>query len=85
MPKSCAARRDSTLYEHAAMTWMDENAIRYAISVRMGQQIKECVEALPENHWKPAGEDIDAIRAWAELNYVHAGPPASALRRARAV
>ena len=67
------------------MTWMDENAIRYAISVRMSQQIKECVEALPENHWKPAGEEVGVIRAWAGINYVPSGSPALELRRARAV
>lgn len=63
-------RGDSALYEHDAMTWMDENRIRYAISVRMSQQIKECIEQLPESHWKPAGEETDAIREWAEINYV---------------
>ena len=63
-------RGDSALYEHDAMTWMDENAIRYAISVRMSSQIKNCIEALPENHWQPAGEEADAIREWAEINYV---------------
>ena len=49
---------------------MDEHRIRYAISVRMSPQIKDCIEALPENHWKPAGEEADAIREWAEINYV---------------
>jgi hypothetical protein len=49
---------------------MDANRIRYAISVRMSQQIKDCVEALPEGHWKPAGEEAEAIREWAEINYV---------------
>lgn len=63
-------RGDSALYEHDAMTWMDENRVRYAISVRMSQQIKECIERLPEDHWKPAGEEADAIREWAEINYV---------------
>ena len=58
--------------EHDAMTWMDANHVRYAISVRMSLQIKECIAALPENHWKPAGEDADAIREWAEINYVPA-------------
>lgn len=57
-------------YEHDAMAWMNTNAIRYAISVRMSPQIKECIEALPENHWKPAGEKTDAIRDWAEIKYV---------------
>ena len=63
-------RGDSALYEHEAMTWMDSRAIAYAISVRMSPQIKECIEALPESHWKPAGEETDAIREWAEVNYV---------------
>jgi len=63
-------RGDSALYEHEAMTWMDEHCIRYAISVRMSPQIKDCIEALPEDHWKPAGEEADAIREWAEINYV---------------
>lgn len=63
-------RGDSALYEHEAMTWMDEHRIRYAISVRMSQQIKDCIEALPEDHWKPAGEETDAVREWAEINYV---------------
>jgi hypothetical protein len=65
-------RGDSALYEHDAMTWMDENRVRYAISVRMSPQIKECIEALPEGHWHPAGEETDAIREWAEINYVPA-------------
>jgi Transposase DDE domain group 1 len=63
-------RGDSALYEHEAMTWMDSRAIAYAISVRMSPQIKACIEALPESHWKPAGEERDAIREWAEVNYV---------------
>jgi hypothetical protein len=63
-------RGDSALYEHEAMRWMDEHRIRYAISVRMSQQIKGCIEALPEDHWKPAGEETDVIREWSEVNYV---------------
>ena len=63
-------RGDSALYEHDAMTWMDENGIRYAISVRMSPQIKACIEALPENHWKLADEEADATREWSEINYV---------------
>ena len=52
------------------MTWMDENRMRYAISTRMSSQIKDCITALPENHWEPAGEEADAIREWAEINVV---------------
>ena len=63
-------RGDSALYEHDAMAWMDSQAIAYAISVRMSPQIKACIAALPESHWKAAGEEADAIREWAEVNYV---------------
>ena len=30
----------------------------------------ECVAALPEDHWKPYREEADAIREWAEVNYL---------------
>jgi Transposase DDE domain group 1 len=63
-------RGDSALYEHEAMAWMDSRAIAYCVSVRMSPQIKDCIAALPESHWKPAGEEADAIREWAEVNYV---------------
>jgi hypothetical protein len=63
-------RGDSALYETEAMTWMDENRVRYAISVRMSPQIKACIGELPESHWRLAGEEADAIREWAEINYV---------------
>jgi hypothetical protein len=52
------------------MTSKDANAIRYVISVRISPQLKECIEALSENHCKPAGEVPDAILEWAEINYV---------------
>lgn len=63
-------RGDSAFYEHELMTWMDSQAIAYAISADMSQQLKACIEALPEDHWKSAGEETDAIREWAEVNYV---------------
>jgi hypothetical protein len=56
--------------EHECLTCMDENRVRYAISVRMSQQIKDCIAALPESHWKPAGEEADAIKERVETNYV---------------
>jgi hypothetical protein len=34
------------------------------------QQLAECIAALPEYHWKRDGEERDAIREWAEVNYV---------------
>lgn len=63
-------RGDSALYEHALMTWMDERGIAYAISADMSEQLKAQIVALPEGHWKPDRTEADAIREWAEVNYV---------------
>src|SRR5205085_2760101 len=63
-------RGDSALYEHELMRWLDEQAIGYAISADMSAQLAECIAALPENHWKPDKPETDAIREWAEVNYL---------------
>ena len=52
------------------MRWLDEQAIGYAISADMSPQLAECIAALPEDHWKPDREEADAIREWAEVNYL---------------
>src|SRR5258707_15640843 len=36
----------------------------------MSPQLAECIAALPEGHWKPDMPEIDAIREWAEVNYL---------------
>jgi hypothetical protein len=63
-------RGDSALYEHDLRRWLDELAIGYAISADMSPQLAECIAALPEGHWKPDKPEIDAIREWAEVNYL---------------
>lgn len=63
-------RGDSALYEHEVMTWLDQRAIAYAISADMSEQLKACILALPEDHWKLERRDTDATREWAEVNYV---------------
>jgi hypothetical protein len=63
-------RGDNALYEHELMRWLDEQAIGYAISADMSPQLAACVAALPEDHWKPDREEADAIREWAEINYL---------------
>src|SRR5271156_635245 len=61
---------DSALYEHDLMRWLDEQAIGYAISADMSPQLAECIAALPEGHWKLDKPEIEAIREWAEVNYL---------------
>lgn len=63
-------RGDSALYEHDLMRWLDGQGIGYAISADMSQELAQCIRALPEDHWKLDREETDAIREWAEVNYV---------------
>ena len=63
-------RGDSALYEHEAMTFMDERAIAYAISADMSGPLKQAILALPPDHWKPASVEEGGIREWAEVHYV---------------
>ena len=63
-------RGDSALYEHELMRFLDERAIGYAISADMSPQLAECAAALPEEHWKADRHETDAIREWAEVNYL---------------
>jgi hypothetical protein len=63
-------RGDSALYEHELMRWLDEQAIGYAISADMTPPLAECIAALPEEHWKADQHETDAIREWAEVNYL---------------
>ena len=63
-------RGDSALYEHELMRWLDEQAIGYAISADMSPQLAQCIAALPEDHWRADREEAEAIREWAEVNYL---------------
>jgi hypothetical protein len=36
----------------------------------MSPQLAEWIAALREDHWKPDKPQIDAIREWAEVNYL---------------
>jgi hypothetical protein len=50
--------------------WLDDQAIGYAISAAMSPQLGDCIAALPEDHWQLDHEERDAIREWAEVNYL---------------
>ena len=63
-------RGDSALYERELMRWLDEQAIGYAISADMSPQLAERIAALPADHWKADQQEADAIREWAEVNYL---------------
>jgi hypothetical protein len=63
-------RADSALYETAVLRWCEEQAIGYAISADLSEQLKAEIVRLPETAWQVEREEPDAIRAWAEVPYV---------------
>src|SRR5207253_10337467 len=36
----------------------------------MSPQLAECITALPQDHWRADREEAEAIREWAEVNYL---------------
>ena len=44
--------------------------IGYAISADMSPQLAECIAAPPESRGQPDQQEADAIREWAEVNYL---------------
>ena len=63
-------RGDSALYEHDLMDWLDGEQIGFAISADMSTQLRQAIEALPEEAWQTETQDRDAVRQWAEVAYV---------------
>src|SRR5260370_26006899 len=52
------------------MNWLARRGVGYALWADMSEQLAACIAALPEDHWKHDAEERDAIREWAEVNYV---------------
>jgi hypothetical protein len=63
-------RADSAAYEHDLLRWLEARGIGYAISADMSRELLAAARALPESAWRTEGEDGDAVRAWAEVDYV---------------
>lgn len=63
-------RGDSALYEHDLLRWLDGRGIGYGISADLGRELVAAIRALPEAAWREAGEEVQAIRHWAEVAYV---------------
>ncbi len=63
-------RGDSALYEHDLMDWLDGQGIGFAISADMSTQLRQAIEALPEEAWQTDRQESDAVRQWAEVAYV---------------
>lgn len=79
LPGSVVQRRlraDSALYNEDALTWADDNGIQFAVSADMSPSLREKIEALPDDAWKPYRtlkakdkdeEDAGEQRQWAEV------------------
>ena len=46
-------RKDSALYNEDALTWADDNNIEFAVSADMSPSLREKIEALAEDAYKP--------------------------------
>lgn len=63
-------RGDSALYEHALLDWLAGRGIGFAVSADMSPQLHRVIAALPENAWQTDREEADAVRQWAEVEFV---------------
>jgi hypothetical protein len=66
-------RADSALYEHGLMVFLDKRKIGFAISVPVSEGLKRRIAGLAETAWRFEREDGEAVRHWAELDYLPDG------------
>lgn len=63
-------RGDSALYEHDLLDWLAGRDIGFAISADMSPQLHQVIAALPEEAWHTDRDEPDALRQWAEVEFV---------------
>jgi hypothetical protein len=66
-------RADSALYDHGLMVMLDQRKVGFAISVPVSPGLKRRMTGLDEAAWRFEREDGDAVRHWAELDYLPDG------------
>lgn len=66
-------RADSALYEHALMVFLDRRKVGFAISVPISDGLARRIATQDEAAWRFEREDADAVRHWAELDYLPDG------------
>ncbi len=70
-------RADSALYNEDALTWADEQGIRFAVSADMSEALAKAIGKLPKSTWQPyrstraqqRGDDGEE-RQWAEVEFI---------------
>ena len=63
-------RADSGFYTHAIVAACREKRVRFSITVRQHQSVRNLIEAIPEAEWTPIPYWMDGAAAVAETTYV---------------
>ena len=62
-------RADSGFYTHAMVAVCRETNVRYSITIRQHQSLRNLIEAIPEADWTPIPYWMDGAAAVAETTY----------------
>ncbi len=63
-------RADRGCYTHALVAVCREMEVRYSITVRQRQSLRNLIEAIPETDWTPIPYWMDGAAAVAETSYI---------------
>lgn len=63
-------RSDSAAYEQGNLDHWDSQGWKFAVSADMSRQLRELVEAVPDDSWSLMEDRRGVIREWAEIAYV---------------
>lgn len=63
-------RSDSAAYEQGNLDHWDSQGWKFAVSADMSRQLRELVEAVPDDSWSLMEDKRGVIREWAEIAYV---------------
>jgi hypothetical protein len=79
-------RSDSAAYEHRLLNWCREALeehppITFAISAVMSVELRKAIEALPAAAWREMDRKGDALRSWAEVEFIPSAPSVKKGRR----
>ena len=62
-------RADSGFYTHGVVSACRKLKVRFSITVRLRQSLRDLIEAIPEEHWRPIPYWMDGAAAVAETTY----------------
>ena len=62
-------RADSGFYSHSIVAVYRKMRVRFSITVRQHQSLRNLIEAIPEDHWRPIPYCMDGAADVAEITY----------------